>query len=205
MNEALRGIGCWWRPPGSLLTWFLRVGAIGRPRPLLWPPRGGCPPWRLGRCWCLFWALLIWRECPWSRTVCKGKFPRLVSWRSWCLLGLGLDWALFGQLQKFWRDKLARSNSIVSATSISSMADSNLSNRGESLMIRLVILLRVVFLILDVDFQIVDGSSWNLSFEKGMRKVEVFSSVFLLKFWVSFCEMFLFEGVESIDFVWLTQ
>ena len=83
----------------------------------------------------------------------------MVSWRSWRLLGLGLDWVLFGQLQKFWRDELARSNSIVSATSISSMADSNLSNRGESLMIRLVILLRVVFLILDVDIQIVDGSS----------------------------------------------
>ena len=43
---------------------------------------------------------------------------------------------------------------------MSSMADSNLSNRGESLMIRLVILLRVLFLILDVvDIQIVDGSS----------------------------------------------
>ena len=43
---------------------------------------------------------------------------------------------------------------------MSSIVDSNLSNRGESLMIRLVILLRVLFLILDVvDIQIVDGSS----------------------------------------------
>ena len=68
----------------------------------------------------------------------------MVSWRSWRLLGLGLDWALFGQLQKFWRDKFARSSSRVSATSMSSVTDfsnleSNLSNRGESLMIRLVI------------------------------------------------------------------